>query len=121
MIDIQNMQLLKSYNLQASSMLESVIAIAIISVCLVIATMVYVKVIDTDYDMAYYMAQQEVSKLHYQTLKDQSFEDETFDYEVFKINKATEDINPELKRVTFNVDYKIKQTYAFVVKVVAVE
>ena len=85
---IQDMKLLKNCNLKASSLLESVIAIAIISICMLLATMVYVQLLNSDYEIAYYKAKEEVSNLHYKTITEQLFEDEVFQFETFKITKT---------------------------------
>ncbi|WP_044397248.1 hypothetical protein [Lacinutrix sp. Hel_I_90] len=112
------MNLLKNYKLQASSLIESVMAIAIISICVFIATMVYVKLLDSDYEVSYYKAMQKVTQLHLETIEQQAFEDEVYDYKSFKIDKTVNDYSVFLKEVAFRVETKNKkETFKYLVKV----
>lgn len=102
------MKLLRNSNLKASSLLESVIAIAIISICMLIATMIYVQLLDSDYDIAYYTAKEEVNNLHYKTIAAQLFEDEVYQYEVFEITKTVEETENELLAISYFIKTKTK-------------
>lgn len=104
----------KNYNIKASSLLESVMAIAIIAVCLGIATMIYAQLYESDYDMAFYKAKHKVSDLHCQMVQEQDFEDETFKMDGgYQIEKKVSDYEGAIKKVTFKVS-NTKRTELFV-------
>lgn len=112
------MSLLKNYKLKASSLIESVMAIAIISICVFIATMVYVKLLEADYEISYYKAKQKIAELHLQTIQQQLFENENYDFESYKIKKTTNDYSLFLKQVTFVLETETKkETIEYLVKV----
>ncbi len=99
------MNLLKNYKvyLKASSLIESVMAIAIISICVFIATLVYVKLLESDYEISYYKAKQKISELHYQTISEQLFDNEEFDYKSYKIKKEVKEYNSSTNQVVFEL------------------
>lgn len=115
--------MLKNYNIKASSLLESVMAIAIISFCLVIATMIYAQLYDSDYDMGFYKTKHKVSELHYQTIREQSFENENYKSEGgYRIEKTVEDYEEGVKRVQFKVtNDKRKELFVYLIKTKKVE
>ncbi|WP_452223475.1 hypothetical protein [Lacinutrix chionoecetis] len=116
------MNLLKNYKLKASSLIESVIAIAIISICVFIATMVYVKLLDSDYEISYYKAKQKITELHLQTIEQQDFEDENYDFESYRIKKMTNDYSIFLKQVIFILETETKKEQVeYLVKVENIE
>ncbi len=97
-------------------------AIAIISVCLFIATLIYIRVLDSEHDVSYYRAKQEISMLYFKAVKEQDFEDNTYDYEAFKITKEVVDYNSETKQIQFEVeDHSVKQKYTYLVNPVVRE
>ena len=113
------MRLSRNYKLKASSLMESVIAIAIIAVCLLIASLIYVKLLDSDYEVAYYEAKQKVKELHFETITNQQFEDETYQYDAYKITKTVNDTSIDLKEVNFEIKTKKKvENYTFQVNVI---
>ena len=109
------MNLSKNYkiHLKASSLIESVMAIAIISICVFIATLVYAKLLESDYEIAYYKAKQKVSELHYQTTTEQLFDNDEYDYESFKIKKEVEEHSNSINKVTFEIISKSKKEKIF--------
>lgn len=115
---IQVMRLLKNYRLKASSLIESVVAIAIISICVFIATLVYVKLLESDYEIAFYKAKQKVSVLHLRTIEEQLFEDEVYDFGDYKIVKEIKDFSDRVKEVQFEVLTKTKsEKYSYLIKI----
>ena len=105
------MNLSRNYkmHLQASSLIESVMAIAIISVCVFISTLVYVKLLESDYEIAYYKAKQKVTELHYLTVSEQLFEDEEYDFETYTITKEVDEYSNMINQVTFKISSKTKK------------
>ncbi|WP_179008675.1 hypothetical protein [Winogradskyella forsetii] len=116
------MSLLKSYKLKASSLIESVMAITIISICVFIATLVYVKLLDSDYEVSYYKAKHKIGELHLETIQQQLFEDETFDFESYKIKKTINDYSIFLKQIVFVLETETKkERVEYLVKVEQIE
>lgn len=112
------MSLLKNYKLKASSLIESVVAIAIISICVFIATLIYVKLLETDYEIAFYKAKQKVSVLYLQTIEEQLFEDEVYDFGDYKIVKEINDFSDKVKEVEFEILTKSKsEKYNYLIKI----
>lgn len=116
------MSLLKNYKLEASSLIESVMAIAIISICMFIASLVYVKLLDADYNVSYYKAKQKVTLLHLQTIEEQLFDDEVYDFESFKIVKEVQPYSEALKKVNFEIQTSTKkESFNYLVKINTIE
>ena len=110
------MKLLKSYKVKGSSILESVVAIAIISICVFIASLVYVTLLDTDYNIAYYKARQQVNKMYYDALENELFEDEIVKKEGYHITKTVKEETALVKRVTFVIQaHKKKETIHYLI------
>ena len=98
--------------------MESVIAIAIISVCLLVAALVYTKLLESDYEVMYYKAKQKVKQLHFETIVNQQFEDEIYEYDTYKITKTVSDTSIDLKEVNFEMKTKTKkENFTFQVNV----
>lgn len=79
--------LLKPCKLKASSLAESVIAIAIISVCVLVAFVVYVNVVKQNDSVNYYKAEHEVERLTANCRIDNDYENNTYTYKGYKIDK----------------------------------
>lgn len=90
--------------LKASSILESVIAIAIISICIVIASSIYVKLINADYNLAYYQGLQHIERLNTNIIEQQNFEDDLIRTEAYTINKTV----IESENNTIEIEYHLK-------------
>lgn len=73
--------------LKGSSLVESVIAIAIISICILIASLVYMNVVSKTNSVAYYNALQQVDLLAVETVTQTNYENETFNYPGCNIEK----------------------------------
>ncbi len=96
------MKCLKTFRLRASSLGETVIAMALISICLGMTLIVYGRVISSSENVSSYLAEQKVKQLIYETEEEQLFEDEDFDYGTYKILKRVErDVEGQLSYVTF--------------------
>jgi ABC-type dipeptide/oligopeptide/nickel transport system permease component len=116
------MSLSRNYKLEASSLIESVMAIAIISICISIATLVYVKLLQSDYELAYYKAKQKITELHLQTIEEQLFENESYNFESYNITKQVKEYSFGLYQVDFELQTKTKKEILhFLVKVTAIE
>jgi len=116
------MNLLKNCKLQASSLIESVMAIAIISICISIATLVYVKLLQSDYEIAYYKAKQKITVLYLQTIEEQLFEDEVYSFESYTITKQVKEDSSGVNQVDFELQTKTKkETQHYLVKVKSIE
>ena len=116
------MNLLRNCKLQASSLVESVMAIAIISICISIATLVYVRLLQSDYEIAYYKAKQKITFLHLETIEKQLFENETYSFESYTITKLVAAYSYGVNQVDFELQTKTKkETQHFLVKVRSIE
>lgn len=84
---------LKSFKrLKASSIMESVIAISIISVCALVAFLIYLNVIKNNKSTHYFNAKHTVNLLIQQTIKQKEYEDNSYIFDGYTINKSI-DIN----------------------------
>ena len=114
--------LLRNCKLQASSLVESVMAIAIISICISIATLVYVRLLQSDYEIAYYKAKQKITFLYLETIEEQLFENETYSFESYTITKLVAAYSYGVNQVDFELQTKTKkETQHFLVKVISIE
>lgn len=96
------MKFLKTFRLRASSLGETVIAMALISICLGMTLIVYGRVISSSENISSYLAEQKVKQLIYETEEEQLFEDEDFEYGSYKVLKRVErDVEGQLSYVTF--------------------
>ncbi len=108
------------HGLRASSMMESVIAIAIIAACISIAALIYGRSMNQNYPFAFYKAKHEMAVLLHQTQQEQSFEDEKFRYEGFSIQKNVNDLedNTAVKEVVFVIEAaQHKKEFTYIVTV----
>ncbi len=101
--------------IKGSSILESVIAIAIISICILVAFTIYVNVIKRNDPITYYDAKQKVELLTQETIEQKDYENDSYVYENYTIAKEVE-IREEEKTVllkwtikTVNKDYSVKK------------
>jgi len=116
------MNSLRNCKLQASSLIESVMAIAIISICISMATLVYVKLLQSDYELAYYKAKQKIALLHLKTIEEQLFDDEIYGFESYSVTKQVTAYSPGINQVDFELKTKTKtETQHFLVKVKTIE
>lgn len=82
------MALLNNYrNLKASSLVESVVAIAIISICALIAFLVYLNIIKQNNSSSYYKARHQVETLTFESVKHLDYDDDLFQFDGYTIEK----------------------------------
>ncbi len=82
------MQWLKNFKtLKASSLVESVIAIAIISICVLVAFTVYLNVVRQDKSIHFYNARHKVEHLTIESIEKKDYEDNVFKYDGYTITK----------------------------------
>ncbi|WP_346882344.1 hypothetical protein [uncultured Algibacter sp.] len=83
------MLLLKNFKiLKASSVAESVIAIAIISVCTLVAFLVYLNVIKQNKPIGFFNAKHKVNVITEQSVLDNDYEDNVYTFNGYTINKT---------------------------------
>jgi len=90
---------------KANSLVESVIAIAIISICILVAFLIYLNVIKQNKSVHYYSAKHQVESLFNAALMSNDFDDDTFKHKYYTIEK-TVTISEEEHVARFN--FKIK-------------
>ncbi|PXY41158.1 hypothetical protein DMB65_09395 [Flavobacterium cheongpyeongense] len=99
----------KYYNLSANSILESVIALTIISICLYFAVMIFASVYTPKTSAKFYSTQNKVNELFYLSqLKSDSLSNESEDENLLI---EEENISTELKKIS--IDYKDSTQFRF--------
>nr|WP_294922386.1 hypothetical protein [uncultured Flavobacterium sp.] len=99
----------KYYNLAANSILESVIALTIISICLYFAVMIFASVYTPKTSAKFYSTQNKVNELFYLSeLKNDSISNEN---ENENLLIEEESVNDELKKIS--VQYKDSTQFRF--------
>ncbi|WP_040248019.1 hypothetical protein [Psychroserpens mesophilus] len=82
------MKLLKNFKvLKASSIVETIIAIVLISICSLVALSVYINVISQNSPVHYYEAKHKVEQLTHLAIKNQDYENDIFKYNHYTITK----------------------------------
>lgn len=81
------MSLKLSRNLKAASLAESVIAIVIISICVSIAFLIYMRVVSIATPMYYIDAKQKIERITNRTMQEHNYEANTYDFVSYKIEK----------------------------------
>ncbi|AXT18320.1 hypothetical protein D7030_08325 [Flavobacteriaceae bacterium AU392] len=110
------MKLLKSFKkLKASSLAESVIAIAIISICALVGLTVYLNVMEQNKSTRYYNAKHKVELLTKESIELQSYDNDFLEYNDYtitktaRINKLEQSIVLVFTIKTGNKTYKINK------------
>ena len=102
----------KSFNCSGSSILESVMALSIISICLFITLMVYTSVFSVKSSAKFYTGQlHHEAYFYYKLLQSDTLNPNSFDV----INEETININPQIKKITivFQDSLKNKTTTSY--------
>ena len=87
----KNMKSLKHFEtLKANSLLESVIAIAIISVCSLVAFMIYVNVVKQNDAISYYEAKHKVALLTQETMEGNDYNENLYTFDGYTIDKEVQ-------------------------------
>lgn len=100
-----NLALSKAYKkgiVKASSLLESVIAITVLSLCTLIAVQIYAGLLADSPSLLYYKAKFQMQEIITQTQKNHDFEEEVFDFKNYTIIKNSTDYGDHLtlKKIT---------------------
>ena len=103
------MELLKTYEKRyvcASSLIESVIAITIITICLLIALKLYVTILDSRQSINNNHIKFQVDKLMSEMKLNPSFDTEIYDFKTYKIIKEVTGYQgkSQLKKVSYIVE-----------------
>lgn len=95
----------KTSRLKAFTLFESVVAISIITVLLVVASMIYSNVISSEKPLTYYQAQEEVEKIFTETKASGAFFTQSFSFETYDIQQDVEFYkgNNKLYQITYTV------------------
>ncbi len=95
----------KAVAFKASSILESALTIAIISICILIVTTVYVKVFETGNSVVFYKAKHKISELLLDANDIEFFKNQEYDFKTYRLVKEIEDFNenPFVKKVVFTI------------------
>ena len=84
----KDMRSLKNFKtLNASSVVESIIAISIISVCALVAFLIYLNVIKQNKSINYLNAKHKISLLTQQSILENDFEDNQYSFKNYTIDK----------------------------------
>lgn len=103
------MQSLKNSNsLKASSLVESVIAIAIISVCVLVAFMIYINVIRQNDPISYFNAKHKVESLIQEITEKKNYENDSYTFSNYSITK---NVIINTQEQTAMLEFKIKTAY----------
>lgn len=102
------MQKLKTYNkywINASSLIESVIAITVIAVCLLIGIKIYASILNNTTSVNSLQIEYTISKLYNESVIKQEFENEFYDFKSFSIEKEVSNFNnnSQLKHILYKV------------------
>ena len=82
------MLLLKNFKmLKASSVIESVIAISVISICALVAFSIYLNIIKQNKSVHYFNAKHNINLLTARSVLENDYEDETYLYNGYTIDK----------------------------------
>lgn len=83
------MPLLNSFKrLKASSVMESVIAVSVISVCALVAFLIYLNVIKQNKSIHYFNAKHRVKLITEQSVLENDYADETYVFDGYTIDKV---------------------------------
>lgn len=106
--------------IKASSIYESVISIAIISITITVATYVFVNIMNSQKSLSFYQMTEEVAKLKYDCIAKQNFTNNTITFKAFKIEKTVQNFkeNNQLKLVRFKVksNNKVVKTFHYLIR-----
>lgn len=98
------MKLLKNFKLlKGSSLLESVIAIVIISTCLLVSMVVYMNVVKQNDSVHYFNAKHKIEKIIKKNIIEREYENDTYIYKGYKIEKTVLVNDDKTVLLEFNV------------------
>ena len=115
------MQSLKNFKaLKASSVMESVIAISIISVCALVAFIIYLNVIQQNKSIHYFNAKHNISLLIEQAITQKDYTGNTYNFNGYAINKNVE-INQVEQTATLTFTFKTGSNTTLINKIIPYE
>ena len=93
------------------TLLESVVAIAIISVLIGIATIIYGNLVQAERPISFYQAKEEIDNYYFEMKRDKSFFSKTYDHETYNIEQKVEfhNGNKKIYLVEYTVTYQNKK------------
>jgi Tfp pilus assembly protein PilV len=102
-------KLSKKYYFNASSLLESVIAVSIIAVCLLVALKMYITILDSRPSVNNFKQKYKVEKLFADMKLNPQFESELYDFKTFKIRKivSNDEHIEKLKKISYSIEQPI--------------
>lgn len=94
------------YYLKASSLIESVIAITIIAICLLVALKLYSTILGARPSINNHRLKFQVDKLVSEMKLNPSFTSEVYDFKTYKIRKTISDTenSQQLKKVSYSIE-----------------
>lgn len=112
----------EKFYFRASSLIESVIAITIIAICLLVALKLYVTILEARPSINKHRLKFKVDKLVSEMKLNPSFTSETYDFKTYKIRKTvTENENQQqLKKVSYSIEQQ-KDTITYHYYILAYE
>ena len=114
------MLLKRSNTIKASSLIETVMAITLISICSLIALTVYLNVITQNKPVYYYEAKHTIEKLAQQAEQEQDFTDDSYRYTNYTIEK-TRKIDTEGLVAIIDYSIQIGQKVYTIKKLIPIE
>ncbi len=85
------MHVLKRFRqLKGASLIETIIAIVIISICLLVAFLIYLNVVKQNHSLAYYNAKHKVELLNQMVVEEKNYDNAIYNYKNYSINKEVE-------------------------------
>ncbi|PTX64077.1 hypothetical protein C8N46_101687 [Kordia periserrulae] len=99
------MKRLKNFKIQASSLMESVLATAIIAICVVIATIVFVNVFKINYDTTFIEARHTIKAIIVKLQNQSKIEDDTYEFSEYSIEQIVKphDDYPKIQHIEFTI------------------
>jgi hypothetical protein len=109
-----------SKHLKAASLVESVIAIVIITLCVSIAFLIYIKVVQSEQNLNIIEAHHKIEEITHNSKKYKVYTSKTYNYNNYKITKEVE-INEDLQIVYLNYTVLTNKKSVIVKKIIPYE
>lgn len=112
------MKPLKNYKIKASSLLESVMATAIIAICVVVATIVFVNVFKTSFSTDFIQARQEIHTIIHELKKQKEIEDDTYVFSNFSIQQEVNayEADTQIQQIDFTITTNTRtETFSYLI------
>lgn len=106
--------------IKASSIYESVISIALISITISVATFVFVNIMNSQKSLSHYQMIEEIAILKQKCIEKQSFTNSSLEFKEYEIDKTVSNFkeNNQLKLVRFTVkkNNNIVNTFNYLIR-----